>query len=226
MFILNNNDTTSLCKQLYKQIRAHVLSGKLPAHAKLPSVRELATELSTSRNTVEGAYQELYAEGYIYSRQRSGYFVSALDHDVLPFSLLHKARKQSHPPQASPSYTYDFHPARLDPTSFPSALWRACFLESQRESSRELSRGTAISKGIGDYVTLFSSIWSTLVACSVSLIRSSSAPDCNRVWSVWRTHKKSSTYADHIPGQTCSSARAGKALKKFRSITAFIDQGR
>jgi GntR family transcriptional regulator / MocR family aminotransferase len=140
MFILNINDTAPLYKQLYKLIREHVLSGKLPAHAKLPSVRELASELSTSRNTVEGAYLELHAEGYIYSRPRGGYFVSALDHNVLPFSLAPIPRKQSHPPQTSPSYTYDFHPARLDPACFPSALWRTCFLECLRESSRELSR--------------------------------------------------------------------------------------
>ena len=79
MYILNNNDSVPLYKQLYNQIREHVLSGNLPANSKLPSVRDLAAELSTSRNTVEGAYQELYAEGYIYSRHRSGYFVSVLD---------------------------------------------------------------------------------------------------------------------------------------------------
>ena len=82
MFVLNSNDALPLYKQLYLQIREQVLSGRLPAHTLLPSVRDLAAELSTSRNTIEAAYQELYAEGYIYSRQRSGYFVSALDHDV------------------------------------------------------------------------------------------------------------------------------------------------
>jgi GntR family transcriptional regulator/MocR family aminotransferase len=124
MFILDHNDQEPLYKQLYKQIRAHVLSGKMPAHAKLPSVRDLAAELSISRNTVDGAYQELYAEGYIYSKQRSGYFVSALDHNTTPLSLNHGPRKQIRPPQPSPSFKYDFHPARLDPASFPSALYK------------------------------------------------------------------------------------------------------
>jgi len=68
MFILNSSDPVPLYRQLYNQIREHVLSGKLPANARLPSVRDLAAELSASRNTVEGAYQELYAEGYIYGR--------------------------------------------------------------------------------------------------------------------------------------------------------------
>ncbi len=47
MFILNNDDSAPLYKQLYTQIREQVLTGKLPAHAKLPSIRDLATELST-----------------------------------------------------------------------------------------------------------------------------------------------------------------------------------
>ena len=139
MFILNSNDTAPLYKQLYNQIREQVLSGKLPAHAKLPSVRDLAAELSTSRNTVEAAYQELYAEGYIYSRQRSGYFVSMLDHDAAPLPLPRQPRTPSLP-QPSPGYTYDFHPARLDPASFPTALWRTCFLDCLRESARDLSQ--------------------------------------------------------------------------------------
>ena len=67
MFILNRNDTAPLYKQLYNQIREHALSGKLPANSKLPSVRDLAAELSTSRNTVEGACLELHAEGYYLS---------------------------------------------------------------------------------------------------------------------------------------------------------------
>ena len=139
MFILDHNDQEPLFKQLYTQIREHVLSGKMAAHAKLPSVRDLATELSISRNTVEGAYQELYAEGYIYSRQRSGYFVSALDLHSTPLSPNHEPPEQRLLPKAPPNFKYDFHPARLDPASFPSALWRSCFLECLRESSRELS---------------------------------------------------------------------------------------
>ncbi|MDD2853288.1 MAG: GntR family transcriptional regulator [Desulfuromonadaceae bacterium] len=63
MFILKTDDPVPLYKQLYNQIRACILSGKLPSEYKLPSVRELAAELSASRNTVDGAYQELFAEG-------------------------------------------------------------------------------------------------------------------------------------------------------------------
>jgi GntR family transcriptional regulator/MocR family aminotransferase len=140
MFILNENDATPLYKQLYNQIRDHVLSGKMPAHARLPSVRELAVELSTSRNTVEGAYQELYAEGYIYSRERSGYFVSALDHHVTPSPQKDERPMPCPPPHPASSFRYDFHPARLDPASFPVALWRTCLLECLRESAGDFTQ--------------------------------------------------------------------------------------
>ncbi len=65
MFTLNADDVTPLYRQLYPQIRDQVLSGELPVHSRLPSIRELAVELETSRNTVEGALQELCAEGYL-----------------------------------------------------------------------------------------------------------------------------------------------------------------
>lgn len=139
MFVLDHDGQEPLYKQLYKQIRADVLSGKLPAHARLPSVRDLAAELSASRNTVDGAYQELSAEGYIYSKERSGYFVSALDQHTAPLSLSNGSRKQDRAHRPAPAFRYDFHPARLDPSSFPATQWRTCFLECLRENAGEFS---------------------------------------------------------------------------------------
>ena len=138
MFILDINDKNPLYKQLYRQIREHVLSGKLSADSRLPSVRTLVDELSTSRNTVDTAYQELYAEGYIYSKPRSGYFVSGLDQDAAPLSLPQKPRICYRLPVPQRRYDYDFHPARLDPESFPAPLWRRLFVETLRESFRQL----------------------------------------------------------------------------------------
>ncbi|NTV48865.1 MAG: PLP-dependent aminotransferase family protein [Geobacteraceae bacterium] len=138
MFILNNSNPVPLYKQLYNQIREQILSGKLPADSRLPSVRDMAIELSASRNTVDGAYQELYAEGYIYSRPRSGYFVSALDQEVAPQDQSGKPGKNDYLPGPPSSFAYDFHPARLDPESFPTELWRKCFVEGLRRNSQQL----------------------------------------------------------------------------------------
>ena len=140
MFMLNHNDPVPLYKQLYLQIREHALSGKLAANSKLPSVRDLAAELATSRNTIEGAYQELHAEGYIYSKHRSGYFVSVLDQDAALLAPPPAPRELGRHQEPAASYRYDFHPARLDPGSFPMALWRKCFLDCLRGSATELSQ--------------------------------------------------------------------------------------
>ena len=140
MFILNSHDPLPLYKQLYNQIREHILSGTLTAESRLPSVRDLSIELSTSRNTVDSAYQELFAEGYIYSKPRSGYFVSAIDQGTTPtFLSLTALKQEQHPIPATP-FRYDFHPAQLDRASFPAALWRKCFIEGLRESSSRLSQ--------------------------------------------------------------------------------------
>lgn len=140
MFVLNGNGPTPLFKQLYHQLREQILLGNLTADAKLPSVRDLADNLAISRNTVDGAYQELFAEGYIYSKPRSGYFVSPLDQEAAPRSLESKPGNQGPPLKRAPTYRYDFHPARLDQASFPHRLWRKLFIESLRESPQQLSQ--------------------------------------------------------------------------------------
>jgi len=140
MFFLDSNSPDPLFKQLYNQMREHILLGTLPADSKLPSIRDMANNLTVSRNTVDGAYQELFAEGYIYSRPRSGYFVSPLDQESAPRSLISKSDNQRPPLQSAPKYRYDFHPARLDQASFPTRLWRKFFLECLRENPQQLSQ--------------------------------------------------------------------------------------
>ena len=137
MFLLDDNSPLPFYKQLYNQIRVRILSGDLAADFKLPSVRELAAQLSTSRNTVDGAYQELYAEGFIYSRERSGYFVSALDQEA-GAPPAEQLTSRSREPKAPPRLRWDFHPARLDPQSFPVSLWRKCYTTALNECAGTL----------------------------------------------------------------------------------------
>ncbi len=68
----------SLYAQLYKIIKSDILSGHLRPGEKLPSKRALAEHLAISTVTVEAAYSQLLAEGYIVSRPRSGYYAAEL----------------------------------------------------------------------------------------------------------------------------------------------------
>lgn len=61
--------------QIYEQIKSDIVSGNYPYNTKLPSKRLLADETETSTITVEHAYALLCDEGYVESRERSGYFV-------------------------------------------------------------------------------------------------------------------------------------------------------
>jgi GntR family transcriptional regulator / MocR family aminotransferase len=160
MLLLDQKNPTQLYVQLYEQIKAQVLSGKRPSHSKLPSVRELATVLSTSRNTVENAYQELLAEGYIYTRPRSGFFVSNLDQEIGTLTPTPKGRPCTRLKERSFSFRYDFHPARLCPECFPAATWRKLFTESLQEYSlhygqyRDPQGEWRLRSGIRDYLEL------------------------------------------------------------------------
>lgn len=140
MLIIDTADKNPIYVQIYQQIKNKIMSGELSAETRLSSVRELAVELSISRNTVESAYQELIAEGYIHTRPRAGYFVSALDHNAasnIPRQTQHHEFTQ---PKDGLNFTYDFHPARLDPNSFPASLWRRIYTECLRESSGHLAQ--------------------------------------------------------------------------------------
>ena len=75
-YTLSRGRKTPLYEQLYEAIRADILSGTLPGGEKLPSKRALAEHLSLSKLTVETAYAQLLEEGYVTSRERSGYYVA------------------------------------------------------------------------------------------------------------------------------------------------------
>jgi len=138
MFILKNTDPAPLYRQLFLQIREKILSGKFPAHFKLPSIRDLSDELEISRNTVDSAFQELCAEGYIYSKERSGYFVSDIELELATAATAPYPQQDLHP-QLAERYRFDFHPARLDPEVFPAALWKKCLNDCLRSEAGAFS---------------------------------------------------------------------------------------
>lgn len=75
---MNQRDEKTKYYYLYSAIKEDILSGTLRKNEKLPSKRALAEHLGVSLITVETAYQMLKDEGYIESRERSGYYVMEL----------------------------------------------------------------------------------------------------------------------------------------------------
>ena len=105
-----------LYEALYRCIREDILTGKLSAGEKLPSKRALAAHLEVSKVTVEGAYSQLLAEGYLRSEEKVGYFVEA-SHQVRP------AAHVSAPAEAAaPAWSVDLT-ANAPATGFPFSVW-------------------------------------------------------------------------------------------------------
>ena len=77
MIILDLKDSRPLYEQIVERFQHLILCGSLPEDEKLPSVRNLAMELSINPNTIQKAYGELEREGFIYSVKGRGNFVSS-----------------------------------------------------------------------------------------------------------------------------------------------------
>ena len=113
-----------LYEQLYRALKADILSGALPGGGKLPSGRVLSEHLGVSRVTVETAYAQLLAEGYITSRERAGYFVEAVTPAAQPLPEPEPAEPKD--TASSPAQT---PPARQFPFSVWARLMRGVLLD-------------------------------------------------------------------------------------------------
>lgn len=162
---IDPENPVNLQTQIRQKFVDGIINGVFPPGMKLPSSRKLAQQLAVARNTVVAAYQQLVADGYLVSRQRSGIFVSE---EMLKTRV--GAAVRSRDPRRSRStpwqrlaipgpetswqsrdlpnwsnFPYPFIDGKFDSTLFPLAEWR--------EASRlSLSVADVVewSTGIGD----------------------------------------------------------------------------
>ena len=76
MIILDYQDRRPIYEQITEKFRTLIYQGALPAESRLPSVRQLAMELSINPNTIQRAYMMLEQEGLIYPVKGKGNFVA------------------------------------------------------------------------------------------------------------------------------------------------------
>lgn len=76
MFLIDYKDRRPIYEQVIEKFQQMILCGALRANTPMPSVRNLAMELSLNPNTIQRAYQELERKGYIYTIKGKGSFVS------------------------------------------------------------------------------------------------------------------------------------------------------
>ena len=75
---IDYRDARPIYEQIKEKLRRLILNGVIAKDEKLPSVRELATDLTINPNTIMRAYRDLETEGYLYTVQGRGSFAADL----------------------------------------------------------------------------------------------------------------------------------------------------
>ena len=167
---LDPSSSVPLYEQLYHSLAGEMRSGTLSAGVRMPGKRRLAAELSVSVNTVDAAYQMLAAEGYLESRERSGFYVQ--EYLALPSRPAGLPQPPAPPvPPPAPPVRYDLSTRGVDPGLFPpSAHGRGC-----RRSCCTLRRScspTAMRRATRPCGGHWPNIFPNTGACSAGRIRS------------------------------------------------------
>ncbi|MCP3869443.1 MAG: PLP-dependent aminotransferase family protein [Gammaproteobacteria bacterium] len=146
--LVPDSDLT-LQQQLRQSIVAAILNGHIPIDRALPSSRELARHLKIARNTVVLSYQNLVDDGYLCTRERSGYYVdkqilegrvetrqvSVIESEKSPDWISRYKRNPSKlrniiKPGDWRKYKYPFIYGQPDQNLFPLNDWRDCCRQS------------------------------------------------------------------------------------------------
>jgi GntR family transcriptional regulator / MocR family aminotransferase len=129
MYLINQNSKIPLHIQLYNELKKDIIKN-LNIGDKLPSIRKTSSLYNLSKNTVESAYRQLYAEGYIESIPKSGYIVNDTNYEDFTPNNTTNILEEIQIIQ----YQYDFTPARLSKDTFPIKLWKRLFIKAMDES--------------------------------------------------------------------------------------------
>lgn len=147
MIYLNKKDNIPLYEQLYSKLKQQIVSGILPKNAALSSLRVVEKELQVSRNTVDRAYQQLLAEGYIRSVPGAGYFVEDIENDYfcLNSSLISENNRDK--VEEKKKAKYDFEYASIDSDLFPWSKWKKYVQNAMLAESSSTSISYDSNKG-------------------------------------------------------------------------------
>ena len=150
-----------LYEALYRGLRADILAGRLAPGEKLPSKRALADHLKISKVTVETAYAQLAAEGYIRSQEKVGYFVEAVERgpEAAPSPIPEQRKEEPETP-----WEADLTAHSLPAAAFPFSIWaklqREVLLDYGAELLGPVPPGGALvlRQAIADYLYGFRSM--------------------------------------------------------------------
>ncbi|MED1738418.1 PLP-dependent aminotransferase family protein [Bacillus swezeyi] len=134
---LNREHDEPLYQQLYMFFKNKIHSGHIQPGTKLPSKRALSKHLNISQTTVEHAYEQLTAEGYLISKPRKGWYAAETDGDFNdhPTPPLFNTETETSPYLEN---VIDFHHGHVDLNSFPVSSWKKTIAKTVDASDFEL----------------------------------------------------------------------------------------
>ncbi|AYC28366.1 PLP-dependent aminotransferase family protein [Paenisporosarcina cavernae] len=131
---LHKASSTPLYEQLYTNIKQAILDKELPIGSRLPAKRKLSEYLSISQTTVELAYGQLVAEGYVTAISRRGYYVE----NVKELAYIENGTEEAaRPTPERKSFRINFSSAAIDTMYFPYGTWRKYAKELWDETFQE-----------------------------------------------------------------------------------------
>ena len=129
---------------LCRCIKEDIWSGTLGPGEKLPSKRALARHLEVAVATVENAYRQLVAEGYLYAEEKRGYFVSPLETGDRPRPA--EAVRPSAPscalPQPRREWLLDLTSGGAGTEGFPFTVWARLMRRVLTDQGEQLLRAS------------------------------------------------------------------------------------
>ncbi len=123
--MIDFDDKRYIYDQIYRAFRDGILCGDICGGERLPSKRSLASQLGVSINSVDTAYQILAAEGYIMSRQRSGFFAC----NLAPQPKVSLQKSEPATKKTPQVRKFNFTTSGIDSALFPYKLW--CRIERE-----------------------------------------------------------------------------------------------
>lgn len=148
---LSKSAEIPLYKQIYEYYANEIRNGILKEKTKLPSVRELTKKLGVSKNTVESAYQQLCAEGYVVSVPKSGFVVTKVQEVFYHAekTLQQKIKETNLKTNEDlKSNVIDVSSSQVDESIFPSSVLKTLYREavSGNNSKKFLCRGNSLGE--------------------------------------------------------------------------------
>lgn len=127
--LIDRNKRDPLFKQICESMRSKIRTGELAADTRLLSSRDLAEEIGVSRNVILSCYEQLTAEGYLYTLRGAGTYVSPGAHASFAAAPLTPTVKEWEQSVRSAADLIDFRPGLPSLADFPRKVWQRLYQE-------------------------------------------------------------------------------------------------